>query len=86
MCVCVCTARLCESFKIPKGKPRRFALFELVPKWYKPFPPDHFGETEKNDSTMLSNTTSTAKSCAEDQILEHLILRARFCIFVLNDS
>jgi len=35
--------------------------------------------------TGLSNITSTAKSCAEDQILENSILGTRFLIFVLND-
>ena len=35
---------------------------------------------------MLSNKTSTTWSWAEDQILEHFILRNRFVIFVLNDK
>jgi len=46
--------------KMFKGKPRRFALCELVPNWYKIFPPDHFGQAEMNDSTMLSNQINAA--------------------------
>ena len=29
--------------KMFKGQPCRFVLWELVPNWYKSFPPDHFG-------------------------------------------
>ena len=64
--------------KLLKGQPRRFALWELVPNSYQSFPPVHFGQAEMNESTMLSNKTSTAESCAEDQILEYLILRTSF--------
>jgi len=64
--------------KIFEGQPRRFALSELVQAWYKIFPPDHFGQVEINDSTMLGNKTSTAYSCAEDQILQPKILGTRF--------
>jgi len=46
--------------KMFKGKPRQLALCELVPNWYKTFPPDHFGQVEMNDSTMLSNQIHTA--------------------------
>ena len=46
--------------KMFKGKPRQLALCELVPNWYKTFPPDHFGQVEMNDSTMLSNQINTA--------------------------
>jgi len=46
--------------KIFKGQPRRFALSELVQACYNTFPPDHFGQVEINDSTMLRNKTSTA--------------------------
>jgi len=46
--------------KILKGQPHRFALWQLVPNWYKSFPPDHFGQAEMNASTMLSNKTITA--------------------------
>jgi len=48
--------------KIFMGQPRRFALSELVQAWHKPvtFLPDHFGQVEINDSTMLRNKTSTA--------------------------
>jgi len=64
--------------KIFQGQPRRFALSELVQAWYKTFPTDHFGQLEINDSTMLRNKTSTAYSCAEDQILQLKILGTRF--------
>ena len=46
--------------KIFQGRPRRFALWVLVPHWYKSIPPDHFGQAGMNAATMLSNTTSTA--------------------------
>ena len=72
--------------KIFKGQPLRFAVWELVPKWYKTFPPDYIDQVEIKNSTMLSNTTSTASSCAEDQILENKILETRFQMFVLNDK
>jgi len=39
--------------KLFKGKPRQFALGELVPNWYKSFPPDHNGQVKMNDSTIL---------------------------------
>jgi len=42
-----------------KGQPRRCVLWELVPSWYKSFQCEYFGQTEMNDSTMLSNTDST---------------------------
>ena len=61
-----------------KGQPRQFSLSELVQACYKTFLPDHFGQVEINDSTMLSNKTSTAESCAEDQILERKIFGTRF--------
>jgi len=67
--------------KIFKGQPRRDALSELVPDWYRKFLPDHIDLAEMNQPTGLSNKTITAWSYAEDQILEHLIL----FIFVLND-
>jgi len=54
--------------------------------WYKSFPTDHFGHMEMNISTMLSDKTSTAYSCAEDQILEHFIPQNRIFIFVLKDK
>jgi hypothetical protein len=43
-----------------EGKPRQFALSELVQACYKIFPPDHIDQEEINDSTMLRNKTSTA--------------------------
>jgi len=46
--------------KIFKGQPCRFALSELVQAWYKKIPPDHFGQVEISDPTMLRNKTSTA--------------------------
>jgi len=72
--------------KIFKGQLRRFALWELVPKSYKVFPPDHIDELEISNSTMLMNNTSTAETCVEDQTLEHKIFGSRFRIFVLNDK
>ena len=41
--------------------------------WYKTFPPDHIHLVEMKNPTRLSNKTSTAWSCAEDQILENQI-------------
>ena len=35
--------------KILKGQPRRFALWELVPNWYKVFPRDHIDQVEINN-------------------------------------
>jgi len=48
---------------------------KVVPNWYKEIPPDHFGraDLEISKTTGLSNKTSTALSCADRQILEHLI-------------
>jgi len=79
-------ARPYKSCRLIKGQPRRFALWELVPNWCNSFLPDRFGQLEMNDITMLSNETSTAHSCAEDQILEVLILSTRFCTCVLNGT
>jgi len=31
-----------------------------VPNWYATILPDHFGQSEMNNSTVLSNKTSTA--------------------------
>ena len=64
--------------KICEAQPRRFALSQLVQAWYKTFSPDHIDQVEINDSTMLRNKTSTAYSCAEDQILKLKILATRF--------
>jgi len=61
-----------------KGWSPRDAPWELVPRWYKTFPPDHFGRVEIKMQTGLSNKTSTAKSCAEDQILENRIFGTTF--------
>jgi len=35
--------------KILKGQPRQFALWELVPNWYKVFPRDHIDQVEINN-------------------------------------
>jgi len=43
---------------ILEGQPRRGNLWELVPNWYKSFPPDHFGQWEINQPTRLSSRTS----------------------------
>ena len=61
--------------KIFKGWPPRDAPSKLVQLWYKSFPtdfpPDQRGQVEMKKPTRLSNKTSTAWSCAEDQILEN---------------
>ena len=48
--------------KILKGRPRRYAPWEIIPAWpgYTKFPPDHFGQVEMIGSTTLSNKSSTA--------------------------
>jgi len=69
-----------------KGRPRRFALSELVPHWYKSFPSDHFFEAGMDLSTMMSNKTGAALCCAGDPILETLILRNRLYVFVRTDK
>jgi len=50
--------------------------------WYlsstKKFRPDRFGRVEMKTPTGLSNKTSTASSCAENQILEYI----HACIYV----
>jgi len=51
---------LMNHVKLFKGQPRLFALWELVPNRYKSLPLDHFGQAAMNDSTKLSNKTSTA--------------------------
>jgi len=43
-----------------KGQPYRCALSELVPKWYKTFPPDQNGLVEMNQPTGVSRWPSTA--------------------------
>jgi len=65
--------------KILKGWPCWYASV-LEPSWYNTLPPEHIGLVKMNDSTMLSNKTSTAQSCADDQILDHFILRNGFYI------
>jgi len=61
--------------KIFKGWPTRDAPSKLVQLWYKTFPPEQRGLVEMKNPTILSNKTSTAWSCAEDQILENKNLR-----------
>jgi len=63
------SARPYESCKIFKGWPH--TSFKLAQLWYKSFPPDQRGQAEMKKPTRLSNKTSTAWSCAEDQILEN---------------
>jgi len=75
---CSLSVRPVNHVKILKGQPCRFAFSKLVQAWYKIFPPDHLGQVEINDSTMLRNNTSTAYSCAEDQILQLKILGTSF--------
>jgi len=69
LCVYVCVCGYISPIpmnhvQMLKGQPHRFALWELLPDWYKIFPPDHFGQAKMNDSTMLSNKTSNAWFCA----------------------
>jgi len=61
--------------KIFKGCPPRDTPSKLVQLWYKSFPPDQRGLVEMKNPTRLSNKTSNAWSCAEDQILENKNLR-----------
>ena len=79
VCVCVCkhpTPRRdppdpMNDTKIFKGWSPRDAPSELVPQWYKKIPPDQHGRVEMEKPNRCSNKTSTAWSCAEDQILEN---------------
>jgi len=48
-----------DEAKIFKGQPRRFALWELAPNWYKTIPPDHIDQVQINDSPRLRNTKGT---------------------------
>jgi len=41
-----------------EGQPRRFALWDLVPNWYKIFPPDNIDLAEMKEQTGLSIETS----------------------------
>jgi len=61
--------------KILKGWPPRDAPSKLVQLWYKSFPPDQRGLVEMKNPTRLTNNTSNAWSCAQDQILENINLR-----------
>jgi len=61
--------------KIFKGWPSGDAPSKLVQLWYRTFPPDQRGQVEMKKPTILSNKTSTARSCAEDQIRENENLR-----------
>jgi len=45
--------------KIKVWSPRD-APWELIPQWYKTFPPDHFGGVEMKKPTGLSKKASTA--------------------------
>jgi len=46
--------------KILKGQLRRFALWALVPNWYKKILPDHIDLAKMIKPTELSNEASTA--------------------------
>ena len=46
--------------KICKGWSPRHSPSELVPRWYKTFPPDHVGRVEIKKPTRLGNKRSTA--------------------------
>jgi len=62
-----------NHLKIFQGWPPRDAPSKLVQLWYKSFPPDQRGLVEMENPTRMSNKTSNASSCAEDQILENKI-------------
>ena len=47
--------------KIFKGPLHQYALWELVPNWYKSFSPDHFGQAEMKDSNMLTKKSVPRK-------------------------
>jgi len=64
-----------NHLKIFQGWPPGDAPSKLVQLWHKTFPPDQRGQVEMKKPTRLSNETSTAWSCAEDQILENKNLR-----------
>jgi len=49
-----------NDVKTFKGQSYRFALWELVPNQQKSFPPDQYDLAGMNDSTMMSDKTSTA--------------------------
>ena len=61
--------------KIFKGRPPLDAPWKLVQLYYKTFPPDQRGLVEMKNPTRLSNKTSNACSCAENQILGNQNLR-----------
>ena len=79
------SARLYESCKIFKGRPRRNAFSKLVHRQYKSFPSDRFCQLEIQKTTGLSNKPSTAYSCAEDQILENKNLRNKILDFCTQE-
>jgi len=54
------SARPYESCKIFKGRPRRNVFSKLVHRQYKSFPPDRFCQVEIQNTTGLSNKSSTA--------------------------
>jgi len=60
---------LMNHVKIFKGLSPQDAPSKLVQLWYKSFPTDQRGLVGMKDPTRLSNKTSNAWSCAEDQIL-----------------
>ena len=64
----------------------RIGGWELVPHRCKRFLPDQIDQVEINNSSMLSKKTSTAESCAEDRILENLIIRTESSTSVLNNK
>jgi len=49
-----------DHAKIFMGWSPRYAPLELVPQWYKIFPPDHFRQAEMKKPTRCINQTSTA--------------------------
>jgi len=56
----IVSARLYDSCKIFKGRPRRNAFSKLVHRQYKSFPPHRFCQVEMKNPTRLSNKTNNA--------------------------
>jgi len=54
------SARPYESSKNIEGQTPLICPLGAGTNWYKSFSPDHFGQSEMNDSTMLCHKTSTA--------------------------
>jgi len=73
---------------ILKGWPPRHPPSELLHEymWYKSFQDDQPSNIEMKKPTKLINQKIIESSCAEDQILENLILQNIFFMFVLDSE